>query len=302
MARVGRRIAEPTPQRFRGTALGPPRPVLVALLVFGVVAGSLDGQMRRATGIQPVAEVQRGDLLLGIGWGRAQGGAFPLAGLTGDLWSLGEITVAYALGDRALIQLDGAAIRVLSIRSRSESAIPLDPGVADGTVSDTDDFRITAAFAPFGSREGWSAGGVVEVKLPNSDERRGIGLNTTDVMLGLLGSWGGGAWRASGRLGVAILEAPLENFEQNDLAAYAVEVLFRPYPRLRLSVGIDGLANTRDVIPLGTEDVGEATAGAEWRVGAWQIDLGLGRGYAGNSPDWRVVGGIAWNWSGSRVP
>jgi len=261
--------------------------------------GSLDAQMRRVTSIQPIGEVRSGDLLLGVGMGRAHDRAFPLAGLSGNLWSVGEITLAYGLGDRALIQLEGAALRVLSIRGRSASAIPLDPGVDDGTISDADDFRVTVAFAPFGSRDGFSAGGIVEVKLPNSDESRGIGLNTTDVMLGLLGSWGGGPWRASGRLGVAILEAPLETFEQNDLAAYALEVLLRASPHMRLSVGIEGLANTRDVIPLGTEDVGEVTAGAEWHQGRWGFDLGLGHGYAGNSPDWRVVAGIAWTRSDS---
>jgi len=267
---------------------------IAVIALLSPTAGPLHAQMRRVTGVQPVGEVERGDLLLGVGLGRGHDTVFPLAGFTGDVWSVGEVTVAYGLGERALIELHGAALRILSITSRSESAISLDPSTGDGRVTDTDDFRITVAFAPMGSRDGWSAGGIVEVKLPNSDEARGIGLNTTDVLLGLLGSWGRGPWRATGRLGVAILEAPLENFEQNDLAAYALDVLFRDSDRMRLSLGVEGRANTRDVIPLGTEDLGEITAGVEFRERPWAFDLAVGHGYAGNSPAWRLVAGIAW--------
>jgi hypothetical protein len=250
--------------------------------------------------VQPVSEVLRGDWLIGVGFSNAVGGTYPLSGYTGDLLSLGEITIGYGLGDRALVQLSGAAVQRLSIDAETEPAIPLDPA-SGGVTTDAGDFRISTAFTPIGSVVGFSAGALVEVKLPNSDEKKGIGTNTTDVTLGLIGSWGADAWRGTGTVGIAILEAPVENFEQNDLVAYAFDVLLRASPRIRLALGLAGLANVRRTAPLGTESRGAATMGAEWLAGAWRLDASLARGIVGNTPDWRLAAGVAWSRSSGRV-
>ena len=258
-----------------------------------ITPSGLAAQLRRDAPLQPVSEVVRGDWLVGIGLSSATAGTYPLSGYTGDLLSLGELTVAYGLGDRALIQLSGAVVQRLSIESAAEASVPLDPVPGDVT-TDAGDFRITTAFAPIGSVVGFSAGGLVEVKLPNSDERKGIGTNTTDVTLGVIGSWGGDRWRGTGTIGIAILEAPLDDFEQNDAVAYAFDVLVRALPRMRVALGVMGLASVRRTTPLGTESRGAATLGGEWLVGSWRLDVSVARGYAGNTPDWRLAAGVAW--------
>jgi len=254
----------------------------------------LTAQLRREAPVQPVSTVLSGDLLVGMGVSYATGGTYPLSGFTGDLLSIPEVTVAYGLGDRALISVSGAVFQRLSIRERSEPSVTLDPDTADGSTSDFGDFRIATAFAPLGSADGFSAGGLVEVTLPNSDEKQGIGTNTTDVVIGLLGSWGSPSWRATGTIGVGILQVPLHQFVQDDPFAYALDVLFHASSRIRLSVGLRGRVNTRSSIPLGTESRGAGTVGAEWLAGAWRLDTTLSRGYAGNTPDWRVAAGAAW--------
>lgn len=244
--------------------------------------------------MQPVAEVRTGELLLGVGLAYGAAAVFPLSGLTGDLLSVARTTVAFGLGPRILVEVRGSAYEVLRIRERGPSAVPLEPDVEDGTTSDHGDFRIGVLFAPLGSARGLAAGARLEVKLPNSDEGKGIGTNTTDFRGSLLGSLGAGRWRLTADMGVGILEAPLQTFEQNDVVVYSAELLYRlPGGRGRLAAGVDGRASTRGRVPLGTEDLGEVQLGGEYRLGGWLLDASLTAGYAGNSPDWGVRTGLA---------
>lgn len=255
----------------------------------------LVAQLRRDASVQPVAETRRGDLLIGAGAAYAGGVAFPLSGLEGDLLAIGRLSFAYGLADRILVEVRGDVRQVLYVERRGDSEVELEEGVDDGTTSDVGDFRIGFTLAPLGSRRGASGGARVEVKLPNSDERKGIGTNTTDVRLSLLGSYGFERLRFTADLGIGILEAPVEGFEQNDVLVYAAELLYGPGGgSWRLALAVDGRASTRDRVPVGTEDLGEVRSGLELRAGAWLLDLEGAIGYAEASPEWAVRGGISY--------
>ncbi len=102
----------------------------------------------------------------------------------------------------------------------------------------------------------------------------------------MLGSFGSRRWRATASLGVGILEAPLENFEQNDVFVYSSEVLYRAGSWIRLALGVDGRTSTRGRVPRGTEDLGEVVLGADLRLGLWLLDSAITAGIAADSPDW----------------
>jgi len=242
-----------------------------------------------------VAEVATGDVLLGLGIRHETGATFFLSGLSGDLTSLAVVHLAYGIGSRALFEVKGASWQVLSIDAATgETPVNLDPGVEDGVTADAGDFELALSFLPIGRVQGFSAGGHIVVKLPNSDEGRGIGSNTTDVTIAGLFSGGGARWRATGWMGVGILEAPVQPFVQNDVFAYAFEWLWRANRRLRLGVSVLGRASTRGRVPLGTEDRGELRVSGEWRLGQAAVDLALARGYTGMSGDWSLQAGLAW--------
>lgn len=282
------------PSRRRRPTGGGPAIALLAVLV-GLLAPveRSQAQQRRGAAV-PYAPDAAGELLVGLGGALEEGSAFPLSGLRGDLARLGTLTVSYSFAPGAVFRLHGDVLRVLSVERRGESAVPLEEGVEDGTTHDAGDFRLSTLFRLFGEPEGLSAGLHLAVKLPNSDESAGIGLNTTDVFASAFGSWGRGAWRVNGDLGVGILEAPLEPFVQDDVLTYAGEVLFRPEGwDVRLSAAVEGRANTRQAVPRGNEDRGRAGLTMELLEGPWRADLGLRHGYARNSPDWSVVAGVA---------
>jgi len=275
------------------------RTSLLLSLIAASSAHAVEAQLSRGSIVQPVADTRRGDVFFGIGVRHETNARFPVAGLTGDLTSYADLRFALGVGERALFEVRGPVRQVLAIDTRGSAAVTLRPDVADGTTSDAGDFELSFSFLPLGSRRGFSAGGHVFVKLPNTNETRGVGPNTTDVTIAALLSWGAQSWRATGWAGVGILEAPVEAFEQNDVFSYAIEWSWEADERVRLALGARGRASTRGSVPLGTEDLGEVRVRGEWRVGGsrvggTRVDVGLGRGFAGNSGDWLFEAGVSW--------
>lgn len=267
--------------------------LLGALVLAALAPSGLRGQLRRAPAV-PYAPDEAGRLLVGVGAGWASGADFPLSGLAGDLARLGAVTVSYSFAPGAVLHVEGDALRVLEVESRGPSAVPLDADVDDGTTRDAGDVRVGTLVRLAGAARGASAGLHVAVELPSSDERKGIGTNTTDVAGTVFGSWSRGPLRLTGEVGVAILEAPTEPFVQNDAVAYAAEALYRPSGGpWALSLSARGRASTRGRVPLGTEDRGRLRLRAELRAGPWRADAGVVGGYAGTSPEWGLEAGVA---------
>ena len=258
----------------------------------------MTAQLKRDALVQPVG-VEGGEVLMGVGFTRTANAAFPLSGLGGDLTAFPVLHAAWAIGPHAVLELKGAARKVLSIETRDpDPAIELDPSVRDGTTRDVGDFEFAISLAPLGGSRGFSAGGHLGVRLPNSDETMGIGTNTTDVTIAALFYWASDRWRATGWFGVGILEVPAEPFEQNDAFAYAFEALWDAAPGWRLSAGTRGRASTRRVSPPGTGDLGELRAMVEWRRGPVAFDAALGHGTTEMSGDWNLRAGVAWTLAG----
>lgn len=268
--------------------------ILVAALSGAFPCADLFAQSDRNPIVPHVDEARPGELLLGLGVELRSDARFPLSGLRGDLFVPAKLTFTYVPAPRVLLEVRGDLWRILEVEDRGPSAVPLDPEVADGTTTDFGDFELSAAYAPVKAGR-LTLGGLFRVALPNSDESRGIGTNTTNVLLALLGGVGVGRVHVAAEAGVAILEAPVETFEQNDALAYAAEIRFGdPADAVRVGMGVEGRASTRGRVPLGTEDRGEVRLAGEWLPAgrAWQIDGGVGFGYAGSSPAWTTFMGV----------
>ncbi len=164
-----------------------------------------------------------------------------------------------------------------------------------GSASGAADFRAAVSFLLFGDDQGLAAGGRFEFNLPGSDESKGLGTNSLNIRFGVLGAFRRGPLVFTADVGLAVLEAPVDNFEQNDVLAYSAELLYStPLDTpLRLYVGVDGRASIRSTVPPGTEDLGAARFGVDLRLGRWLLDAGGLVGYAGNSASWGLTGGVA---------
>ncbi len=259
-----------------------------------LLATPCTAQLTRLSTIPPVVEIRQGDALVGIGFSHALNQNFPLSGLEGNLLVAGRLTAAYAIADHAMLKLDWEAARILWIDSVGPSAVFLRDDVADGHTWDTGDARIELTYAPFNIGSNVSFGGWIAVELPNSDETRGIGSNTTNTLIGAVLSADHDRVTLTGKFGLGILESPLVSFRQDDVIVYGIDALVRAADGLRLVFSVDGRINFRQTVSLGLEDRGVVKAGVELGRGRWRLDAGLDRGFARLSPDWRAAIGVSW--------
>jgi len=292
----------------RALAPRPPRALQVmalatAFLSAGAGISSAQAPLRRGAPVQPVALVERGDLLVGVGAAYEANVRAPLITAAGDLGRYGIMGLAFGLADGIVMEIRGDAYRVFQVRGGSgrpagpaDAAITeLDEDLSDGVSTGSGDFLVGIAFNALGRAVGPSLGGRVLFSVPSSDEDQGLGTNSMSIRMSALAGYGADRWRLTGEAGVGILEAPVEHFEQNDVLVYSAELLFAPLPTrpLRLFAAAAGQASTRDRVPLGTEDLGQLNLGADYRLGSWLVDVFGVVGYAGNSPAWGLGGGVA---------
>lgn len=224
-------------------------------------------------------------LKAGLGFtARAQWQA-PVSGLQGDLYGLPALRADFGISSHVVLQIRGAAQQVLAI---DEAASRPAPGIpASGTTHDAGDFSVATMVRLWeNQKQNLAFGFSIETQLPNSTQRKGIGTNTTDVLLAALASkkWNAGA--VFGNLGMGILTAPLETDEQNDVLLYGLGMIWQAHPHGQLFAEVTGYATTRNVIPVGTEARSIAAAGAAWQLGAWGIEGGMQYGLTSNEGKW----------------
>ncbi|MGD2215539.1 MAG: hypothetical protein PVJ64_02235 [Gemmatimonadales bacterium] len=234
-------------------------------------------------------------MLVGFGAAYEENVTSPLVAVEGDLTRIGMLELSWAVADRAVIEFYGDAYRALAVDRMGTPPAEPDEGLADGKSTGAGNLCVGISLLVFGDAQGFGLGGRFQFRIPSSSQGEGLGTNTTDVGMTLLGSYGNGPLLATADVGIASLEAPLENFEQNDVVSYNAEVLYslRRARPLRLFAGVTGRASVRSRVPIGTEDLGELLLGADYRLGRWLIDASGFVGYAGNSADWGVRGGVA---------
>src|SRR4030095_12711638 len=134
------------------------------------------------------------------------------------------------------------------------------------------------------------------VELPNSDQSRGIGTNTTNFFGMILAQKQFGKLNVFGNLGLGILTAPLEATSQNDVLLYGLAVIYEATDRLNIVGEVNGFHSTRKTAPLGTEDFSEARWGAQSRaLGVRWYAAGI-FGVSKRAPKTGLGFGITYDW------
>jgi hypothetical protein len=231
-----------------------------------------------------------------------QNASFPASGLTGDLTRVGVIGVNVGLSPNVEFQIDGVAQNFLSINSATAtSPIPLtfDPRVT-GSTHDTGDFTLSTKIKLRNeTRYAPSLGFRFGVKLPNSNQSRGIGVNTTDAYgTVLFGKKFGrdGRLNTFGNLGLGIYTAPTRLFTQNDMLLYGLGGIFRVNKTVDIASEVNGRVNTRGgTAPLGTESLGEFRLGLRVRAAGLRFDAAGIKGLTEFSPRSGVTFGVTYD-------
>lgn len=227
---------------------------------------------------------------------------FPLSGLRGDLTRVGDIRIRTGYASNVEVQLSGVVQEFLAIDSQTaKPPIPLDI-----TGSSTSDFGeiVTSVkiklknesknVPAFGFKFGY--------KLPNSNEKKGIGTNQTDIFTTLIAqktfgkrAGGGPKLKVFGNLGVALLTAPLEDFSQNDVLLYGLAGVYTLNDRINLVSEVNGRISTQSgPAPLGTESLGQFRVGTQVKASGLTFDTAAIFGLTRFSPRTGLTFGVTY--------
>jgi hypothetical protein len=283
------------------------RPVVQRQLL-GFIIGFLLGGMRsvgaqqRPLLTEDVGIVPAGKIRLDLGFEFLQNQRFSLSGLRGDLSALGVIGVNWGLSSNVELQLRGTVQNFLSIEeSFRPSAIPLRLPSSTST-NDVGEFSLWTKILLRRERGHVPALGFrVGVEVPTTDQARGLGTNQTNALVALLLGKQIGPGKIWGNLGVGILSAPLERFQQNDVVLYGLAGLYPLTRRVDVVGEMAGRASPRHRTPLGTESQAQARVGLRLRAGGIRWDIAGVKGFTSFSPASGVVVGVSFEVPGVRL-
>jgi hypothetical protein len=216
-----------------------------------------------------------GTVQVQVGFDFLQDVDFPLSGLSGDLTSVGVLGVRMGVGKLIEVQLEGTVRHFLDVQRQAGSFVtPVLTG--PNTTNDSGDFSVFTKIRIFGEthrRPGLAFR--FGYQMPNSNQVRGIGSNTTNLFAGLILQKHFGRLNLMGNLGVAILQAPAALFTQNDVITYGGALIYSAHRRLNIVGEVFGRQSTRSISSnlLGTESAGQGRFGLQIFAGGFQWDV-----------------------------
>lgn len=263
-----------------------------------VASAGIASAQQRPLLTEDVDIIKPGVIRIETGFEFLQDQRFPLSGLRGDVTKLADMRLSFGLAPNVEFQIEWTVQSFLSIKSRGPSAIPLKLGVNEADTNDVGDARVWMKIKLRNeSRLTPAIGFRFGVELPNSNQARGIGTNTTNF-LGMItaGKRVGDKLNVFGNLGLGILTAPLQSTSQNDVLLYGLAGTYAATDKLNVVGEVNGFHSTRKTAPLGTEDFSEARLGAQIHaLGVRWYAAGI-FGVSKRAPKTGLAFGISYDW------
>jgi hypothetical protein len=253
-----------------------------ACLVFSVLALArpVVAQQRPLVTEDP-EPIGPGRLLVEGGIDYVRGQHYPVSGLDGNLWRIPTIGVSIGLSSIAEFQIDGGLYHRLAVTNRNPDAPLASLVTATGTTTRAaEDITIATKIRLLAEGMGRPAIGLrFATKLPNASNESGLGLDTTDFYMSLLGAKTMESVRFVGNLGFGILADPTVGHRQNDVLTYGVSLARAMTQQAELVGEINGRVSTRsgEAFP-GTETRGLLKLGGRYTRGTVRLDAGMAFG------------------------
>src|SRR5579864_588512 len=231
------------------------RGAVVAALAFLSLSRPAVAQQRPLVTQDP-EPIGAGRVLVEGGLDAAHDEQYPVSGLKGNLLSVPTIGISVGISSIAEFQVQGGFYDRLNITSRNPVA-PL-AGLLTATGASTHDVKDTIVatkirlLAETASRPAISLR--FATKLPNATNESGLGLDTTDFNMALLGGKTVQSIRVVANLGVGILGDPTDGNRQNDVLTYGLSFARALTQEAELVGELNGRVSTRSGDPFpGTE-------------------------------------------------
>src|SRR5215470_8989403 len=216
-----------------------------------------------------------------IGFDFLQDVGFPLSGLRGDETSVGVLDVRMGVGKIAEIEVQGSIQNFLDVKSQGTSFVPDLSLTGVNSTHDTGDFTLATKVRLL-KNDGLRPGLAFKFGfvMPNSNQARGIGTNTTNVFALIALQEQIQKLSVFGNLGIEILEAPNALFTQNDVLIYGGAFKYPIHRRVNVVGEVNGLYSSRTINDalVGTQSAGQARLGLQITAGGFTWDLAGIRG------------------------
>jgi len=274
------------------------RKLCAAVLCVFAAAAMAQAQQRPLV-TEDVDVVKPGIIRVETGFDFLQDIKFPLSGLRGDMTRVLDTRLSFGLSPMVEFQIEWTPQSFLSIKGRGPTPLDLKLGANAGDTNDVGDVTLwmkmklrneTRVTPSLGFRFG--------IQLPNSNQARGIGTNTTNFYATINAGkkFADGRLNVFGNLGLGILQAPLANFTQNDVLLYGLASIYRLSDRVNLVGEVNGSHSTRKTAPLGTEDYSEARVGAQIRALGLRFNAAGIFGLSDRAPKTGLTIGVTYDW------
>ena len=261
------------------------RRLALTLLIGLLISLPLSAQNRPLRTVD-AETVPAGTMRVQVGFDFLQDVDFPLSGLSGDLTSVGVVQIRMGVGKIVEVQLEGAVHHFLDVKKQVGAFIT---PVLTGTNSthDVGDFSIATKIRLLSETKRRPAIGFrFGYQMPNSNQSRGIGSNTSNIFAEFILQKHFGKLNLMGNAGVAILQAPAANFTQNDVLTFGAGFSYAASRRVSVVGEVAGLHSTRTITPslVGTESRSHGRFGLQIFAGGFQWDVAGIAGITRNSP------------------
>jgi len=276
-------------------------PVLLATLLWSPPAFA----QQRPLLTEDPEPIGAGRLLIEGGFDLSRNEEFPVSGLEGTLLRLPTVGVSVGISSIAELQIDGGFYDRLSIKTRDPNAPLASELTATGDrTHDMSDFVIATKIRFATESAGRPALGIrFATKLPNASNESGLGLDTTDFHITLLGAKTVQSIRVVGNLGVGILSDPTIGHRQNDVLEYGLSFARAMTQAAELVGELNGRFSTRggDAFP-GTDTRGLLKFGGRYTRGPIRFDAGVFFGLTTIDPTAGLTAGFTYVFNAFTLP
>jgi len=238
----------------------------------------------------------------GIDFGKNQ--EYPVSGLKGDLWRLPTVGISVGISSIAEFQIDGGFYNLLHIDERRPAPLSSLVTATGDSTSDVEDFVVATKIRFLSEGAGRPALAMrFATKLPNASNESGLGLDTTDFYISLLGGKTVQSIRVVGNVGVGILADPTNGNRQNDVLTYGFSLARALTQQTEVVGEINGRWSTRSGEPFpGTESRSIVRVGGRYTHGPMRVDAGVLVGLTSIDPTIGFTAGFTYVFNAFNVP
>lgn len=276
-------------------------PVVLGLLL---LAAREAGAQQRPLVTEDPEPIGAGRILIEGGVDYLIGQKYPVSGLDGSLLRLPTLGVSFGISAIAELQIDGGPFNYLSIHGRQAAPLSNLVTATGDRTHDVEDLVVATKIRLVAEAANHPAFAIrFATKLPNASNESGLGLDTTDFHVSLLGAKTTQSIRVVGNVGLGILADPTLGNHQNDVLTYGGSVARALTDRAEVVTEINGRLSLRSGGPLpGSESRGTVTVGGRYTPGSVRFDGGMLIGLTSVGPTIGFTGGFTYVFNAFNLP